>query len=387
MKIAIIAYCCRAGGGLIQTIHLLKAMAALAENDEFLFVCPEGCGYEDIELPAGSRLYVYKDPHTLWPRLKFEYITLPRILRQYRPDIIFGPAAVGAFKPNAPQVLYIRQAYLFYDKKHYPNMWFRFRLRLFLIKHQISGFVKKSCWIFCQTSVVKERFSKKFNFPKDKITVSGFPVPKEISLSSDFEIPAVFDKNAENFCVLLLTSYLPHRNPHVLIPLCKRYAAQLREKNIRFITTLDPQAGGLSRKFLQDIVKGGFEDLIMNVGHLGRQDIVPHLRSSQVLWHPTLLECMSTAYIEAMTLEVPIFTSNMDFARYVCDAAAVYYDPWDVDDVFKQLMRMRDEPGLRQELINAGKKQLENKEKFPENWDEVAKKLLDRFRMIAKDDI
>jgi hypothetical protein len=301
--------------------------------------------------------------------------------------MIFGPGNNGVFSPNAPQVLYIRQAYLFYGKKHYPNMWPRFYLRLLLLKHQMKSYIKRSHWIFCQTSVVRERFSKKFNFPQDKITVSGFPVPTEISLSNSFEVPTVFDKTADNFYVLLLTSYMPHRNPHILIPLCKRYAAQLRENNIKFITTLDPQAGGLSKEFLQDVVKGGFEDLIINVGHLARQDIVPHLKSSQILWHPTLLECMSTAYIEAMTLEVPIFTSNMDFARYVCDAAAVYYDPWDVDDVFKQLMRMRDEPGLRQELINAGKKQLENKEKFPENWDEVAKKLLDRFRMIAKDDI
>jgi len=387
MKIAIIAYSCRQGGGLIQTIHLLKALASVAQDDEFLLICPEGCGFEKIDLPAGSRLHVYSDPHTLWPRLKFEYITLPRIVRQYQPDIIFGPGNSGVFRPSAPQVLYIRQAYLFYDKKHFPNMPLRSYLRLLLLKHQMNAYVKRSSWIFCQTSVVKERFSEKYNFPKDRVTVSGFPVPKEISISNDFEIPAVFDKTGDNFYVLLLTRHMPHRNPGVLIPLCKRYAAQLRERNIRFIITLDHQEGGPSKEFLQDVAKGGFEDLITNVGRLGRQDIVPHLKSSQMLWHPTLLECMSTAYIEAMTLEVPIFTSNMDFARYVCDDAAVYYDPWDIDDIFKQLMVMRNKPELRQQLIDAGKEQLKKREKFPGNWDEVAMKLLDRFRNIVKGNI
>ena len=59
IKIAIIAHACRGGGGLFQTANLLKALKNVTEDEQFMIVCPAGCGYEEIELPANSKLFVY----------------------------------------------------------------------------------------------------------------------------------------------------------------------------------------------------------------------------------------------------------------------------------------------------------------------------------------
>jgi len=383
VKIAITAYACRAGGGLIQTTNLLRAMNEVAADEQFLMICPANCGYEDIKLSKASQLYLYSEPHTLRPRLKFEFITLPRIVRQYKPDVIFGPANMGLARPPAPQAIYIRNAYFFYDKRHYPDLNLRFRLRLLMLRVQMKQFISASDWVFCQTPVVRKRFSKKYNYPEDKITVLGFPTPEDISLSTCSEPPGVFDRTNRNFYFLVMTHYMPHRNPGLLIPLCRQYGEKLRQKRIKFITTVNPQDSRLSRVFLRDICKWHLEDLIVNVGELSRKEVAAYLDASDVFWLPTLMECLPTSYLEAMSIATPILAPDLDFARYVCDEAAVYYDPWDIDSIFEKIMLLYDDPSLRCKLVEKGKLQLQHSPKLPHNWHEVAATTLEQLRKLA----
>ncbi|RKY10268.1 MAG: hypothetical protein DRP66_00165 [Planctomycetota bacterium] len=383
LKIAVIAYSCRSGGGLIQTINLFKALKDVSQNERYLLICPANCGYEDVEFPSRSDLFLYPGPHTLSPRLKFEYIKLPKIIKDYAPDVVFSPANVGLAKPTAPQVLYIRNAYFFYDKKHYPNMYFKMRLRLMMLRYQMKQFVRTSSWIFCQTPVVKKHFCQKYSYPEDKVTVLGFPPPMEISTSKKMKTPMVIERSRNSFHVLVLTRYMPHRNPHVLLPLCKKYATQLRENKIKFITTVNPQDNKPSQKFLRDINTGDIRDLIVNVGQLSREEVAAYLQAADLLWMPTLLECLPTPYLEAMIAGLPILAPDLDFSQYVCNDAAVYYNPWDMDSIYNELINIRKKEKLRNHLIAQGLKQLKKTEKFPADWNVVARDILRVLHQVA----
>jgi hypothetical protein len=48
-------------------------------------------------------------------------------------------------------------------------------------------------------------------------------------------------------------------------------------------------------------------------------DVPKWYKATQALLLPTLLESFSGTYIEAMHFERPIFTSNLDFAKEVCE--------------------------------------------------------------------
>lgn len=255
---------------------------------------------------------------------------------------------------------------------------------MFLFRLQMKRFIAATDIIFCQTSVVQKRVSQSYSFPIEKTSLCGFAVPLEILNSTKSDIPSVFDKTSGKFYFLLLTRYMPHRNPRVLILLCKKYGDIFREQGIVFITTVKPEDNQASRQFIKEIDTKNLQDLIVNVGVLSREQVAVYLRAADALWLPTLMECMATPYLEAMTLEVPILAPNIDCATYVCDDAALYYDPWDVDSIFEAIKLLRNDQALRDKLVKNGKIQIANEQKFPHDWNEVANKILTQLRNIAK---
>ncbi len=69
---------------------------------------------------------------------------------------------------------------------------------------------------------------------------------------------------------------------------------------------------------------------------------------------PTLLESFSGTYLEAMHFGRPILTSNLDFARDVCDDAALYFDPWDPVAIKDAILKLKDDASLQTELVCRG---------------------------------
>jgi glycosyltransferase involved in cell wall biosynthesis len=384
IKIAIIAHNCREGGGLVGTLNLVKAFKDVAQNEQFLLVCSAGYGYEEIELPPNSELFVYRGRQSPPARYWFDRVTLPAIVRRYNPDVIFGPGNTGLTRPGVPQALFIRLPYLFYDKKHFPDMPLIARLRLAEVRSKIMKSLPATELLFCQTPVVKRRLSDAFGYPEKQISILRFPCPQEIVHATDLEVPGVLKKNSDKFYVLLLTRYLTHRNPSVLIPLCKHYANQLREKQVKFITTVQKQDHPLAGRFLEEISRNHLEDVIINVGRLSREDVSRYFSHSHMLWLPTLMETLCIPFLEAMNMGVPILAPDLDFARYVCGEAALFYDPWNIESMFKHIMLLREDECLRRDLIAKGKSELGNRAKFSKNWQEVATDVIRNLRILVE---
>ena len=81
---------------------------------------------------------------------------------------------------------------------------------------------------------------------------------------------------------------------------------------------------------------------------------------------PTLLESFSIVYLEAMYHGLPVFTSDMWFARAVCGDAAAYFDPLDAEDILHSITKIMPHAVARRKLVEAGKQQLAS---FP-TWNE-----------------
>jgi len=384
IKVAIVAHSCRDGGSLVIMRDILKSLKDIACDEQFMVICSAGCGYEEIEMPAGSELFVYKGKQSALKRYWFEEVTLPKIVDTYNPDVIFGIGNTGLTNPRAPQALFIQQGWLIYDKKHYPDMSLWLQMRLFSLNLQIKKSLPATGLVFCQTPVVKQRFSEKYWYPQNQIEILRFPPPAEITAKPDARTPSFLDKSSGNFYVLLLTRYLPHRNPNILMPLCQRYESQIREKQIKFITTIEEHDDPLAGIFLKNISNRSLEDVIINVGQLSREDVSRYLSNSDVLWLPTLVETLCIPYLEAMSLGVPIMAPDLDFARYVCGEAALFYDPWNLESIYDRIVLLRENPSFCKELSTRGKTNLTDRERFAKDWTEVASDVLVNLRKLLR---
>ncbi len=107
----------------------------------------------------------------------------------------------------------------------------------------------------------------------------------------------------------------------------------------------------------QDIDSLG--DDIIWVGYLERQQVFDVLRNASCLVFPSFYEGFGLPVLEAMASGVPVVCSRAASLPEVAGNAAVFFDPFSVDDMAERITSVALDPQLRQELRKKGFKNLE----------------------------
>lgn len=168
----------------------------------------------------------------------------------------------------------------------------------------------------------------------------------------------------EGITLLTVTAYYPHKN----LPISIEIARVLRKKYPNFIFRFVFTVEEAQFPVIEEELQGHFV-------FVGRVDIVecPSLyEQSDIMFLPTLLECFSATYPEAMKMECPIVTTDLEFAKSLCGNAARYYSPLSAVEAAEAIYQVGTNVSLRKQLIDAGKQQL----KTYDTYDERASKLV-----------
>jgi len=299
-------------------------------------------------------------------RIKFDLCSLPKMISDYKADMVLALGNLGVSNCSCKQAILIHQPQLMYDSKHFGNVSLWDRFRICAVKKRVKKCLETTDLIFCQTPVARERFAKSLRYPIENIkivpnAVSEFAKVNEKELKVNF----LFD-DYNKFNLFFLTRYMPHKNLEVLIDLFKLYPDDL--KDVRCIISIEENQHKNSKKLLNNIRKYNLQDKIINVGKLGQEGLAEFFLNCDALLFPTLLESFSGTYLEAMYFNLPILTSDLDFARYVCDDAALYFDPWDPADILKKIHMVKADSNLRKSLVEKGEERLQV---FFKDWEVV----------------
>ncbi len=74
---------------------------------------------------------------------------------------------------------------------------------------------------------------------------------------------------------------------------------------------------------------------------------------------PSLYEGFGLPPLEAMHYGCPVMTSNASSLPEVCGDAALYIDPYDVDDIRAKMESLLSDENLRRQLAEKGRKRVE----------------------------
>jgi len=146
--------------------------------------------------------------------------------------------------------------------------------------------------------------------------------------------------------LLTVSADYPHKNLGII----PRTAEYLRRKHpdflFRFVVTLGPETFGYTA--------ANVPDWLLPVGSVGIDECPLLYEQCDFMFLPTLLECFSASYAEAMKMRRPILTSDLSFARGLCRDAAEYFDPLSPEDIGETIYRLANDPERRQLLIDNG---------------------------------
>jgi len=376
VRIVLLAHNLRVAGGLSVGKNIVATLPEIAPIHEYLMIVPAGCEYPDFQ--EQSNVSVVGIPAMgLLKRIAFDLFELPRIVRKFKPDWVWGLGNGGMLNPPCKQAILFHDAHHVYPETHYAfESWF-YKLKKRLISHQLKRALPFVDVVFCQTETVRKRFSDVFVYPLNQISVC----PNAVSNFSDIvdgelQSPSVLGSHSKRFKLFVLTKCYGHKNLSGIIDMYSKYREELSDTVC--ILTIAPDQHKIAPSILARIEKENLGDLILNVGPLNQEELTCYYQSCDVLFLPTLLESFSGTYLEAMHFGRPIITSDLDFAHDVCGDAALYCDPFDLESMKSAILKCKASSELRAELVAKGKKRMNS---FFRTWPDILRDCLDRMEI------
>ena len=363
-KYAIIAHGLRAAGGKSVGLNIISALRTARPDYEYLFIVPDDKDYRGLQYPERSTVIRYGHANVL-KRLAFDLFKLPRIVRDFSADVVFSLGNMGIKRPHAKQAILVHKPQLVYPASQRPNEVWQRRLNNLLIRWQMELSLENTQIIFFQTQVMKERFLRTFGY-HGRAELMPNAVSFQVAENMAINQPEILQRIKAPIKLFVLTRYYAHKNLELIIECFDRFRDELQD--FCCLLTIDRDQHPLAGKLLDSIRHKGLEDQIVNIGPVPQQRLGDYYFASDALLLPTLLESFTSTYLEAMKFDCPVITSDLDFAREVCADAALYFDPWDAAALKDALMRFRDQPELREAMVERGRERIVN---YDRDWIQI----------------
>lgn len=338
------------GGSVQVATSFLKECRAYPEHSFGVIVGPGLVdAVRDEEFPENFVFYyVAKRPaQRLWCAVRGDIYT--EIEQAFMPDCVFTTSGPAYWRSSCPHLVgYNLPHYVYGDSPYFKKLPLFERLRWWSRGIVIRYFYRRDAdALVVQTDDVNQR-SRRFLGVDDVVTVSNtcgaqyFEVAPKVDLLSES-----FDGE---FRLLCLSAYYEHKNLNII----NLIIDELSKRGIdfvRFVLTIGPDE--LEANFTSDAQKW-----IYNVGRVSHAEAPRLYEEVDCMFLPSLLECFSASYAEAMVKEVPILTSDLGFSKTVCGEAALYFDPLDPVEIANKIIALITREELRQELRAIGRKRI-----------------------------
>ena len=367
MKIIINTTNLRKGGAIQAASAILEDIKSIVNHEFHVFLSPSMfSNIRNLDFP--EHIYIYKCKYP--SKISLLNYDLNRLELSIKPDCVFSVFGPTYWNPISPHVMgFANGIHLYTDLPFYKKLNFYKKSKKIIrrIYHQMLLKGNVAHYIV-ETKDVKQRLSSFLNITTNSISVvsnSLHPVfYKKIN-----DLSFLNNHSDNEFKFVSITSFYDHKNLGVinkLIPLL------IKEKiKCKFVLTLP-----------KDVFEKHFDSgspYLINIGPMNI-DACPYVYDKcDSLFLPTLAECFSVSYLEAMKMGIPILTSDYPFSRNVCGKAAVYFDPYDMDHILSSIKKITSDNNFYSSMVKAGKERL----KYYPNSHQRTKKYIDICESIT----
>jgi glycosyltransferase involved in cell wall biosynthesis len=112
-------------------------------------------------------------------------------------------------------------------------------------------------------------------------------------------------------------------------------------------------------------------------GIMNDTDLAMLIKSASAYVFPSFYEGFGIPPLEAMQCLTPVTSSASSSLKEVCGSAALYFDPYKIDEIADSLLQITEDDKLREKLISAGKKQVQ---KF--KWEDMVRTMYNKYLEI-----
>lgn len=341
----------RFGGAFQVSISVIKECIKFPENEYHIVLSKNLSNKIDRkQFPSNFNFYVLDfGDISFFKSFKINQ-TLKKLENKIMPDVVFSNSGPTYFNSKAPQVVGFNLPLYIYPETPFFHRFSLIKWASFLLKKRIQEFFFKRDAIayVVQTDDVNQRVRKFLNTTKVYTVTNNYNQFFEIAVEKNSKLLPSRVNNDE-FRFVTISSYYSHKDLE-LIPKISKYLKSKGIFNVKFILTMNNQT------FIEKLEK---EENVINIGPIS-PDLCPQLYfESDGLFLPTLAECFSANYAEAMIMQKPIITTDLGFARSICGSAALYFKPSSTVEAGNAIENLINNKALQDQLKVNGLKELD----------------------------
>ncbi|MBK8486686.1 MAG: glycosyltransferase [Bacteroidetes bacterium] len=360
------------GGGVQVAKSLIEEFKNFAENDYHIVL---GVMLSEIiEIKSlGENFHFYNigyRPASSISTFRKAQKYLNALEQKINPDVVIttsGPAYWNSKKPHI--IGYNLPHYIYFDSPFFKIISASEKLKWRFKGLLINYFFKRDADVLVvQTEDIKHRLAKKWPYKKVTAVSNTYSASYDNPVIGNKKLP---ERKNDEFRLLTLSAWYKHKNLSIIIKLIDVMPPALLNR-IRFVVTLPPSEFDLH-------FPKSYQSFILNVGPVSPVDGASLYAECDAMFLPTLLECFSASYAEAMAMKKPILTSDLGFAHTVCDEAALYFDPMNPQSIINAIASLIDNTKLKNTLIANGVRRL--------NYFGTAKQRAEQYLSICKEAI
>lgn len=284
--------------------------------------------------------------HPLLFILWFDW-ALPSALKKHNIDVFFSPDGYLSLRTKIPQIATIHDI----NFEHYPEDIPRMP-RLYL-RHFFPKFAKKAKHIITVSEYSKKDLVETYDVPKEKITAIWNGASDQFTpLASQKQAVIRRQESQGNPYFLFVGSLHPRKNLSRLLAAYNLYLE--RNPDSPYDLMIVGAALWKEENFTKQLDEKTKQRIHFK-GHLPLSQLTKIVASAHVFIYVPYFEGFGIPLVEAMQCGVPILSGNLTSLPEVAGDAALYCDPFSVEDIAAKLAYLAQDEETRADLSAKGK--------------------------------
>ena len=337
------------GGGFTYAVNVLPSLAERLDGADLLVLTRNRRLAESI--PTASNLRVELMPEVGFAaRIAFLADGASRVARNFEASLYYSASELSLelspFRCPCPKIAAFRNPNIFTAlDQHWP--WTQ-RIRLATLGILAKYSVRTCDRILFVSGDSSEWIGRKINIPQQKrVTVPhGIDPSRWVSVGRDNPLTRPY--------ILSVSSVYRYKNFVRLINAWTRIAARWPEvPDLVIVGDEQDRPYGLEMERARRDA-GGLASRIHLVGEVPYSEISAYYEHANAFVFPSYLETFGHPLLEAMAAGLPVVASDIGVFREIGGKAAIYFPPYEIDEMATAIERAVRDESQRAELVRLG---------------------------------
>ncbi len=361
MRVLINALSSKTGGGTIFLKNLLSRIGSVDCANEYTVLLSNR--YQNYvkgwETPNINLWYV-NVPISAAARVIWEQTIFPIIVYD-KYDVIFNTSELAPFVTSKRLILLVRNANVFDKTLPMKQQLNVFRTRNNVMKILAKHCIKKATWVIFPSNSMKKYIVEEMPDISSKSSVVHYGI-SDVFFSDKSSISHMNNVlNVSDRYILYVSSFAPHKNHARLLMAYTKVKKKCPDIKLVLVGGTygkqDVKPGELNPEgtIREMILKYGIGKDVILTGNLEQECLPSIYRSAELFIFPSLTESFGHPLVEAMASGLPVLASNLGVSREICGDAAIYFDPYNIEDMAEKICDMLEsdkKDSLRRKSIN-----------------------------------